>query len=155
MANYGSRSSECVRPGIRACNGRRGSASCHGTCACDSPSFPMFSSSPASSPRLFAQVSFDVDQRVVLARFQSLILVVHTIYGHVHATQQTGCYGDSIGFQFYATTSLEADVVAQPRVSITVNAEKNEMELSRTVRCPRRRHSPPDCDRFESQRLTR
>ena len=108
-----------------------------------------------SSPGLFAQVSSDADQRVALARFQSLILVVRTIYGHVHATEQTGSYGDSIGLQFYGTTFLEADVVAQPIASITVNAEKNETELCRTVRCPQRRHSPPDCDRLESQRLTR
>jgi hypothetical protein len=64
----------------------------------------------------------------VLARLQSLVLLVRTIYGHLHATQQSGCDGDSIGFPFHATTSfkLEADMVANPTASITVNAEKNE-----------------------------
>jgi hypothetical protein len=117
--------------------------------------FTRFSRARGSSPRLFAQVSSDADQRVALARFQSLVLVVRTIYRHLHATQQTGCDGDPIGFQFYAMTFLEASVVAQPTAPITVNAEKDEMELCRTVRCPRRRHSPPDCDTFESQQLTR
>lgn len=57
------------------------------------------------------------DQRVALAR-----LLVRTIYGHLHATQQRRRDGDSIGFQFYVTTSSGAAGVAQPTASITVNA---------------------------------
>jgi len=74
-----------------------------------------------SSPRFFsAQVSSDADQRVALARLQSLILAVCTIYGHLHATRQRGCDMNSVGFPFYATTFLEGDGFAQPTELITI-----------------------------------
>ena len=35
----------------------------------------------------FAQVSSGADQRVAVARLQSLILIVRIIYGYLHAAQ--------------------------------------------------------------------
>jgi hypothetical protein len=107
-----------------------------------------------SSDRLFSHLSLNVlnvDGQAVLACLQRLVLLAGRIYDHLHATHRTGRESGFIGFPFYG---LDAVGLARARTSATVSAEKNGIELCRTDRCTRWR-SLSDCDKFESQRLTR
>ena len=110
---------------------------------------------PGFSGRLFTRLSLHVDDCVILARLGRLILHVCPIYSHLHAARWRVLDECRIPTPFNVVTSLKAERAAQP--TLAVSAEKNEVELCRTVRYTRRagRHSLSDRDRFESQRLTR
>ncbi len=100
----------------------------------------------------FAQLSFDADDRAVLALLRRLILVGRPICSRLHAAQRDG---HSICCPFYTTTSFAAVKSAQATTSATVSVERNGVELCLTVLYNRRRHGLPESDTFESQQLIR
>jgi hypothetical protein len=116
--------------------------------------FHIISHERRLSSRLVARLSFDNDERA--AHFRCLILLVGSIYGHLQTAQRSGPseHGvDSSDRPSFVTTCMEAVGFAQATTSIPVSAEKNVMELSRTIRCIQK-HSLPGRDGFEWQRLT-
>jgi len=52
---------------------------------------------PGFSERLFTRLSFDADERTVLARLGRLILIVRPINSHLHAALWRDYDGGSIG----------------------------------------------------------
>ena len=102
-------------------------------------------------PFAFAQLSFDADDRAVLAPLRRLI-VGRSIFGRLHAAQRDG---DSICCPFYTTTSFAAVKSAQAKTSTTVSVGRNGVELCLTFLYHRRRHGLKESDTFESQQLIR
>lgn len=87
------------------------------------------------SGSFFIMLSLDADDRVILARIQSLLLLECHIYSHIHVCRQSGRDGDTFGFHmfpFCTIIPLEAD---WPKKYTTLSTEDSGMELCRTVRC--------------------